>query len=96
MAPIPQEGRLRIEKQTIGGDADFDFVVKDSNSQEVASADDLGNGDSESFDLPTDTYTIQEVNIPAGWTLQSVAGCGALNSNVSSYIQSVTGDRRPH
>ena len=43
------------------------------------------NGQEESFTLPTlVNYTIQELGLPPDWILQSVSGCGDLNTNTNS------------
>jgi hypothetical protein len=72
-----QLAKLKIKKVTIGGNGSFDFKVNGQVHGEFA---DLGNGDQGSLELPFGEYTIQEVNLPAGWTLKG-ASCGEVDSN---------------
>jgi hypothetical protein len=72
-----QLAKLKIKKVTIGGNGSFDFKV---NGQLHGEFTGLGNGDHGSLELPLGEYTIQEVNLPAGWTLKG-ASCGEVDSN---------------
>lgn len=65
-------GQLKVSKKTINGNDNFDFDITDSQNQLSATATGLANGDSQTFDLVADTYTISEVNLPPGWSLTDV------------------------
>lgn len=69
----PTTGSLIIEKQTIGGNGSFNFSVTGQAGFV------LQGGQSQTFNLPTGPYTIQETNLPDGWTLQSISNCGTVN-----------------
>jgi outer membrane autotransporter protein len=61
-----------VKKTTIGGDGTFDFSVAGPSSKTFQ----LTNGGQLAMSgLPTGQYTIAEINLPSGWTLQS-ATCG--------------------
>jgi hypothetical protein len=77
-------GSLRIKKVTIGGNGSFDFTV---TGQPGFS---LSNGQSVAFaDIPTGSYTITEVNLPSGWTLQSASCSESVTKNGNAVIVSV-------
>ncbi len=69
-----QTADLRVEKQTIGGNGSFNFTV--TGQAPFA----LQGGQGQTFtNLPTGQYVIEETNLPAGWTLQSISNCGTVN-----------------
>ncbi len=78
---VNQVGALKITKQTIGGNDQFDFEVTNAQNAVVGTATNLANGDMQMFaNLAPGDYTIEEINIPAGWTLTG-ADCAQLNGN---------------
>ena len=67
-------GSIKVRKVTIGGDGDFDFRVTGQPAFQ------LSNGQSRDFsNLAVGQYTIREVNLPDGWTLQNIACTGGGN-----------------
>jgi outer membrane autotransporter protein len=67
-----QNGSIIVKKTTIGGDGKFDFSLTGPSSKTFQ----LTNGGQQALSgLPTGQYTIAEVSLPNGWTLQS-ATCG--------------------
>ena len=79
----PATGFITIEKQTIGGDDNFDFLI--SGITLDGASFQLANGESESFELVTGTYLIEEKNLPAGWTLQNI-DCGGVGERDGNKI----------
>ncbi|MBU1211875.1 MAG: autotransporter domain-containing protein [Alphaproteobacteria bacterium] len=78
---VNQVGSIKITKETIGGNDNFDFEVRDAGNAVVGSANGLANGDMQTITpLAPGNFTISEINIPAGWTLTGV-DCGQLNGN---------------
>lgn len=79
---------LTIMKETIGGTGSFNFSVSGQGSFP------LSGGGSNTLSLPTDTYTITETNLPAGWTLQSISACGSVDlANKSVTVDLTTGSK---
>jgi len=70
---VREDGRVIVEKKTIGGDDNFDFMV--SGITFDGSSFQLANGESRDFELVAGTYLIEEKNLPEGWTLQGI-DCG--------------------
>jgi hypothetical protein len=68
----PQVGTLIVVKEVTGGDVGqaFDFTAGPDLSPGTFS---LTNGQQQTYtDIPVGTYAVEEINIPAGWTLASV------------------------
>jgi len=72
-----KDGSLKVKKVTIGGNDTFAFTVTGQPNFQ------LKNGDEKDFQaLPPGQYTVQEINIPQGWTLQDAdCGQGTATSN---------------
>jgi outer membrane autotransporter protein len=69
-------GQLKIIKSAPGGGYSdkFDFKVKQGGST-VETVDDLKNGDNKIVDLAHGSYSVEEANIPGGWSFSKV-NCG--------------------
>lgn len=64
-------GNITVHKTTDPNtDETFSIVLRDSNQAEVHTST-LGNGDSDSYDVVTGTYSLDEENIPSDWDLKS-------------------------
>lgn len=84
-------GKIKILKKTIGGDADFDFVVKQDTTQ-VATAEDLSNDEFKEIALPAGSYSVEETGIPTGWSFTKVnCGGGDSTSNPITNVKVVAG-----
>lgn len=81
-------GSLKVRKVTIGGDDTFNFTA---TGQPAFS---LKNGDMQTFSgLAPGQYTVKEVDLPAGWKLQSVACTGGGNKQGNGITVDVAGNQ---
>lgn len=64
-------GSITVHKTTDPNtDETFSIVLRDGNQAEVHTST-LGNGNSDSYDVVTGTYSVDEENIPSNWDLKS-------------------------
>ena len=74
---VEPDGRVIVEKKTIGGDDNFNFMI--SGITFDGASFNLSNGESRDFELVAGTYLIEEKNLPTDWTLQNI-NCGGEGS----------------
>jgi uncharacterized repeat protein (TIGR01451 family) len=89
----PETGTIIIEKQTNpnGSNEEFEFEASWLDDEEFDGTFFLTDNESESWELPAGSYDVDEVDIPAGWTLTDVSGEGC-NEDGKIYISLQAGE----
>jgi hypothetical protein len=84
-----ETGSLKVIKNTIGGQGDFNFSVTGPQNVPSFKIDTLQKNVNLLPSLETGTYTLTETNLPTGWTVKNI-DCGSSGSNKTETSIDVT------